>query len=49
MATTMDTLEALLPWNVKPILEERRQRREEEKRHYFLQLQTDPASANHAG
>ena len=28
MATTMDALEALLPWNVKPILEERRKRRE---------------------
>jgi hypothetical protein len=28
MATTLDALEALLPWNVKPILEERRKRRE---------------------
>jgi hypothetical protein len=27
-ATTVDDLEALLPWNVKPILEERRKRRE---------------------
>jgi hypothetical protein len=27
-ATTMDDLEALLPWNVRPILEERRKRRE---------------------
>jgi hypothetical protein len=29
MATTMEALEALLPWNVKPILEERRKPREE--------------------
>ena len=29
MATTMEALEALLPWNVKPILEERRKRGEE--------------------
>ena len=28
MATTMEALKALLPWNVKPILEERRKRRE---------------------
>ena len=28
MATTMEDLEALLPWNVKPILEERRKQRE---------------------
>jgi hypothetical protein len=28
MATTVDALEALLPWNVKPILEERRKHRE---------------------
>jgi hypothetical protein len=28
MATTVEALEALLPWNVKPILEERRKRRE---------------------
>jgi transposase len=28
MATTVETLEALLPWNVKPLLEERKQRRE---------------------
>jgi IS66 C-terminal element len=28
MATTMEALEALLPWNVKPILEEGRKRRE---------------------
>jgi hypothetical protein len=28
MATTVDALEALLPWNVKPILEERRKRRD---------------------
>jgi hypothetical protein len=28
MATTMEALEALLPWNVKPILEERRKQRE---------------------
>jgi hypothetical protein len=28
MATTLQALEALLPWNVKPILEERRLRRE---------------------
>jgi hypothetical protein len=27
-ATTAEALEALLPWNVKPILEERRKRRE---------------------
>jgi IS66 C-terminal element len=27
-ATTVDALEALLPWNVKPIVEERRKRRE---------------------
>lgn len=31
-ATTMDALEALLPWNVKPILEERRRGREAELR-----------------
>lgn len=28
IATTLEALEALLPWNVKPILEERRMRRE---------------------
>jgi hypothetical protein len=28
MATTLDALETLLPWNVKPILEEHRKRRE---------------------
>jgi hypothetical protein len=28
MATTLQALEALLPWNVKPILEERRKQRE---------------------
>lgn len=28
MATTLDALEALLPSNVKPLLEERRKRRE---------------------
>jgi transposase len=28
MAATVEALEALLPWNVKPILEERRKRRE---------------------
>jgi hypothetical protein len=28
MATTVEALEALLRWNVKPILEERRKRRE---------------------
>jgi hypothetical protein len=27
-ATTVEALEALLPWNVKPLLQERRQRRE---------------------
>jgi IS66 C-terminal element len=27
-ATTLEALEALLPWNVKPLLEERRKRRE---------------------
>lgn len=28
MATTLEALEALLPWNVKPVLEERRKQRE---------------------
>ena len=27
-ATTLEALEALMPWNVKPLLEERRKRRE---------------------
>jgi IS66 C-terminal element len=35
MATTLDALEALLPWNVKPLLEERRKRRKAALRSVF--------------